>query len=756
MHWLQMLDAELFRWVNLSLANPVLDFLMPLFSGNELSLAVLRPVLVFAALLLIWKGGLRGLVCLLMLCIVLGIGDGVICNGLKHAIGRPRPFLAFPDVHCLAGRGGSGSMPSSHAANWFSAATVLFLYYRRSLWFMLPTASLVGFSRIYNGVHYPSDVLVGAAIGVAYGLGIIWLMNGIWLQVGKRWFPLWWAEFPSLLGRPRRQRSSDEGPLEGEEPACGEDDAPDFPMPPPKTKGIAPAGFVPPHVVQDQQWLRLSYVLIGVLLLARFAYLASGTIQLTEDEAYQWVWSKHLAISYYSKPPLIAFTQFAGTSIAGDTVLGVRLFSPIIAAVLSFIILRFFAREFNARAGFLLLLVVTATPLLGVGAVLMTVDPLSVLFWTAAMIAGWRAVQEKALTCDWLWVGLWMGLGFLSKYTALAQLICLALFFLVWPPARKQLRRPGPYLALVVTLLLTTPVLVWNYQHGWITLSHLADNAGAHERWKPTLRYLADFLGSEFALLNPVFFVGFVWAAVALWKGRRHDGRLVYLFCMGGPLFLGYLLHSFKGRVLPNWIAPSVVPLLCLMVAYWDTRLRLGAKGVRAWFGCGMVVGLVMVILGHQTDLVQRLTGRYLPVNLDPLHRVREWDTTARVIDAARQTLAAEGKPVFIITDHYGMAGQAQFNLPEARALIKTEPLVYFHSSPVPLNQFFYWRGYQERKGQNAIFVIELDRSSPEPVPPAPVLLSEFESVTDMGVSNVMYHGQLLRPLQFYACRGLR
>ena len=72
-----------------------------------------------------------------------------------------------------------------------------------------------------------------------------------------------------------------------------------------------------------------------------------------------------------------------------------RFFAPVIAAVLSLLLLRFFAREVNARAGFFLLLIITATPLMSVGAVLMTVDPLSVLFWTAAMLAGWRAVQDE-------------------------------------------------------------------------------------------------------------------------------------------------------------------------------------------------------------------------------------------------------------------------------------------------------------------------------------------------------------------------
>src|SRR5204862_3267982 len=91
------------------------------------------------------------------------------------------------------------SMPSSHAANWFAATMVAFIYFRRSLWFMLPTAILVSFSRIYNGVHYPSDVLAGAILGAGYAAASVWLLNAIWQWAGRKWFPGWWAKLPSLL-----------------------------------------------------------------------------------------------------------------------------------------------------------------------------------------------------------------------------------------------------------------------------------------------------------------------------------------------------------------------------------------------------------------------------------------------------------------------------------------------------------------------------------------------------------------------------
>src|ERR1017187_3709230 len=106
MHWLQSLDAELFRFINLTLVNPVLDVGMPLASHN----ALFGPLLLLAVVLLVWKGRARGALCVLMLVVILPLGDGMICNKLKHAIERPRPYAVIPDVHRPGSSGGSDSM----------------------------------------------------------------------------------------------------------------------------------------------------------------------------------------------------------------------------------------------------------------------------------------------------------------------------------------------------------------------------------------------------------------------------------------------------------------------------------------------------------------------------------------------------------------------------------------------------------------------------------------------------------------------
>jgi membrane-associated phospholipid phosphatase len=770
MHWFQTLDVGLFRFVNQALSNPVFDVLMPFASGNRFFV----PVALLVAGLLLWKGAARGRLCLLMLLLIVWPGDSLISNTLKHAVARPRPFVTLPEVRLFGrdprlavqadpqvdrarsmGGGGYTSMPSSHAANWFAATLILLVYYRRSWRFMLPLACLVSFSRVYNGVHYPSDVVAGAILGAGYAAAGMLAFNALWQWIGRRWFPLWWEQLPSLLN------------LEGERLKTE-----------PETRNSRLTPQSSPPAPLDLHWLRLGYLLIGVMLLLRLVYIGSGLIELSGDEAYQWLWSKHPALSYYSKPPLIAYTQFLGTYLWGDTEFGVRFFSPVVRAVVEFLLLRLFAREVNARAGVVLLLIIATTPMMAPGSVLMTVDPLSVLFWTAAMVAGWRAAQPGGNTASWLWTGLWMGLGFLSKYTELFQWLCWIVFFILWKPARSHLRRPGPCLALLVNLACAAPVLIWNWQHQWITVHHVADDAAVGAVWHPTLRYFFDFLGKEAALLNPFFFVAVVWAAAVFWRRSRHDPRLVYLFSMGAPLFLSYLLYTFHSRVLPNWIAPSVLPLFCLGVIYWDTRWRMGFRAAAlTWLIGGLAFGVPLVALLHDTNLIQKVVGHALPPKSDPMTRVRGYRTMAAIVNEARIRLAGEGKPVFIVADHYGIAGQISFYLPEARTNVVSDPLVYYLSSPSPMNQFYYWPGYQDRrKGQNAVFVRELSEPplvqgwvgrwlageknlrcrQPRGEPLPTQLLKEFDSVTDLGLFDVPYRDRIFHTLQLFECRNLK
>jgi len=628
---------------------------------------------------------------------------------------------------------------------------VCLVFYRRSWRFMVPAAALISFSRVYDGVHYPSDVIAGAILGAGSAAAFLWCAEVLWRWIGRTWFPLWWQLTPSII----------------------------FPEQGVSTRVLAEEGGPTNKALLELHWLRAGYVLISALLLFRLGYIGSGIIDLSKDEAYQWLWSKHLALSYYSKPPGIAFLQFAGTSLWGDTPFGVRFFSPVLAALLSLVLLRFLASEAGARQGFLLLVFFTSTPLLGVGTVLMTIDPPLVLFWTLAMVSGWRAMQPDGLTKHWLLAGVAAGLGFLFKYSALYLIVCWAIFMFFWKPARIHLKKPGPYLALMALCFCTLPVLIWNWQHGWITVRHVADNAGLDSHWKPTLRFFWEFSLVEAGLLNPVFFVGALCAMAAFWKRRLENPLWLYFFCLSAPVFLGHWAYSLHSRVQPNWIAPAVPAMFCLGLLYWDTRRGEGLRVVKPLVIAGVSFGLFVVVIMHQSDLIGRISGRPLPGEVDPLRRVRAWKETAMVVRRAREKLLREGRPAFIIADHYGMAGELSFYLPEAKAVLPGLPLVYSQPSSVPNNQLCFWPEYcyeLHRSGENAVYVAEtgpfplengwlwrwLRRKPvryarvPLPVVPPALLLTQFESVTDMGAYEVKLGDRVFRRLQLFECRNLR
>ncbi|HEY3856280.1 MAG TPA: phosphatase PAP2 family protein [Verrucomicrobiae bacterium] len=730
--WLQSLDVSLFRFINSSLSNGFFDWLMPFVSDSPW----LTCILVGVCLWMLFAGGARGRICVLMLLLALCIGNWLVVDTIKNSVGRLRPFHVLDGVNLRIGMGGSMSMPSSHAANWFSATLVLFLYYRRTIWAMLPMAVLVSISRVYNGVHYPSDVLAGAILGTGYSIAVVIGFDSLWQYAGARWFPAWHTRLPSLT-RPR---------------------------------------FNDVKMQDDTEWIRFGYVLVAFSLVSGLLYIGSGKIELSEDEAYQWIWSKHLALSYYSKPLLIAYTQFLGTHLWGDNEFGVRFFSPVIAATLSLLVLRFLAREASAKLAVLVVVAMTVTPLTALGATVMTVDPLSVLFWTSAMIVGWRAAKPEGTTTQWLWVGLWMGLGFLSKYTNLAQCVSWIVFFLLWPRARIHLRRPGPYLALGITIICMLPVIIWNAQNGWITVHHVASDGQIGEKWHRT--YTLEFLLTETGLLHPVFFIGALWAAVAFWRRDRANPLMLYFFAMGAPLFLGYALLSLHSRILGNWIAPTIIPLFCLGAMYWWNQWENGAHALKPTYLGAVIFGALAVTILHEPNLVNKVLHRKLPAKLDLLRRVTGWKELAQTANNARENLTKkDGVPAFIICEHYGFTSQITFYLPEAKKRVRSDPMVFFQATKHPENQFFFWPSYLGRKGQDALFVrqvsppslrpdwlsrwwarnpdILLDDKPPSEPPPAE-LRQQFESFTDIGFRNIIADGNIVRRVQLIECHHLR
>src|SRR5207237_7860076 len=186
------------------------------------------------------------------------------------------------------------------------------------------------------------------------------------------------------------------------------------------------------------------------------------------------MWSERLAPAYFCKGPGIAFAIRASTAVFGANEFGVRFFSPVLAAGTSLLLSYFARRLFGATAGLWAVIALNATPIFNIGAVVMTIDALSIFFWVAAMLTFWLAV-EKSPRFSWYWplTGLLIGLGFLCKYTNALELVSIVLVLALAPRLRREFARPGLYLLLGVFALCTVPPIVWNQQHAWIPLVHL-------------------------------------------------------------------------------------------------------------------------------------------------------------------------------------------------------------------------------------------------------------------------------------------
>ena len=163
--YLYRIDLTIFYLFNHTLSTPVLDKFFSLIT------AVNNWYIAYVILLLISfiKGGRTGRIAAIGVLILITLTDQVSSNILKDLVHRLRPCTVLPDAITPVGCTGSYSFPSNHAFNNFAAATFIYRFFPKLKWALFITAVLIAVSRIYLGLHFPSDVLGGAILGSIFG-----------------------------------------------------------------------------------------------------------------------------------------------------------------------------------------------------------------------------------------------------------------------------------------------------------------------------------------------------------------------------------------------------------------------------------------------------------------------------------------------------------------------------------------------------------------------------------------------------------
>jgi undecaprenyl-diphosphatase len=214
------MDQALFHLINQPWTNPALDLFMAAMSNID----IWKPFLAIIVLLALVFGGFKARACILCLLIALLISEQVT-SVLKSAIGRHRPkqvesvrlvqlqrtrpeFLTLfkkPTIRYSdqTDRNRSGlSFPSGHMTNNTAIATCLTVFYRRrgALYWII--TAIIGYSRIYLGAHWPSDIMATIFLAVGETLVILAALETIWRWAAGRWAPQIFARHPSLIVDP--------------------------------------------------------------------------------------------------------------------------------------------------------------------------------------------------------------------------------------------------------------------------------------------------------------------------------------------------------------------------------------------------------------------------------------------------------------------------------------------------------------------------------------------------------------------------
>jgi undecaprenyl-diphosphatase len=170
------IDVSVFYFFNHTLSNKAFDnFFSSITNVNNWYIAY-----IILWCILFFNGGKKGKIAAILVLLLITATDQIGFKILKEYFARIRPCNVLPNVLTPLGCNGTYSFPSNHALNNFAGATFFYRLYPKLKWILFIIASLIAISRIYLGLHYPSDVLGGAIIGVMFGY--LFSLIQIWLE----------------------------------------------------------------------------------------------------------------------------------------------------------------------------------------------------------------------------------------------------------------------------------------------------------------------------------------------------------------------------------------------------------------------------------------------------------------------------------------------------------------------------------------------------------------------------------------------
>jgi dolichol-phosphate mannosyltransferase len=323
---------------------------------------------------------------------------------------------------------------------------------------------------------------------------------------------------------------------------------------------------------------RAVLILAAGLLLLRLATLAAP--DLFPEEAYYWLYARHLDFGYLDHPPMVAWLIHFGTTIFGHGEFGVRIFALLCHLVTCFFVFRLTALCFDRRAAWAAMAMLQVLPFYFMTGFMITPDAPLTACW-AGILYFLARVFFKEDGRAWWGLGICLGVGMLSKYTIALLGPATLLFMALDPQSRRWFRNGAPYSAVLLSAIIFAPVLVWNAQHDWASFAYQGRDRVAVP-WRFSTH---ELLGSILVVLTPVA----LFLAVRVLAERRSlDAKSSYaarvrLFCRVFTLvpLAVFVIFSMMHRVKLNWTGPVWLAVIPAVAAQLTAAPSLLTR--RAW-----------------------------------------------------------------------------------------------------------------------------------------------------------------------------
>lgn len=448
----------------------------------------------------------------------------------------------------------------------------------------------------------------------------------------------------------------------------------------------------------------------------RLWFVASGQLDLVQDEAQYWDWSRRLQLSYYSKGPLIAWVIAFWTSIAGDTELGVRLGSIMHGAVAQGLLYLGMAHLFRRpQLGLLTLVVANTTPLFLAAGILSTTDSPLLVCWLICMLALHEATRRPRAVLPYALLAICMALGVLAKYMMLAA-AGMALVHMALLARHKLLPQGMAWRALCAmaagALVGMVPIVAWNMANDWVSFRHVATLAGVSGKAAQSFLQparLPEHLGGQIGIVTPWWLAFMLWggwrALRMAWQGNiPHDDpastlerseairQAALLAAFFWPLWGSITLWSLHTRIYPNW--PGMSYAAGIMLGAWALERLLSGWGslrARKLVPLWLTLGIALFALAHVQNMLP------LPPKYNPATRLKGWADLGEKLDELRLA-QPDPQKVFYFSDAYDITAELAFYAPG-------KPYTYCVDFGRRMSQYDIWPAPYDKTGWSALFV---------------------------------------------------